>query len=210
MLNFDGTGAGKTFQQLALAETYIENNYNKNTMKPVFIVTQSDRIINNAFLPDAKALKIKCNLPQNANEVRPGINIVTYSSLHKFFDTAKDSDLVIFDEAHKMKGTGSRAAELGMRLTREAKHSAMFTATPIDKNEHLLYLANSINLDENKLMTAFGYTPSEGKDGKTSWNLQKKFTSQEIQDNVARVDNLMTALEDEGVVVSDVKSLSVG
>ena len=201
MLNFDGTGAGKTLQQIALAETYIENNYNSRTMKPVFVVTQSDRIINNAFLPDAKMLKIKCNLPQNAGEVRPGINLITYSSIHKYVDIAKKSDLIIFDEAHKMKGTGTRSAELGMKLTREVKHAAMFTATPMDKNEHLLYLANAINLDENKLLSAFGYkyTKKPGKPG--TWNLPKKFNYQDNIDNIARVNNLSKSLEDEGLLI---------
>ena len=210
MLNFDGTGAGKTLQQLALAETYIENNYNTRTLKPVFIVTASDRIINNAFLPDAKKLKIKCNIPQSEDEVRPGINVITYSSIHKFAEIAKKSDLVVFDEAHKMKGTGTRSAELGMKLTREAKHAAMFTATPLDKNEHLLYLANSINLDEGKLMSSFGYkyTPPKEPGQQGAWNTNKKFKSQDLMDNIARVNSLSKALEDEGVLVRREKSLS--
>ena len=208
MLNFDGTGAGKTFQQLALAETFIENTYNDKTMKPVFIVTQSDRIITNAFLKDAKSMKIQTNVPANLDEVRPGINIVTYSSLHKFQEIARKSDLVLFDEAHKMKGTGTRSAELGMSIARQAKHSAMFTATPLDKNEHLLYLANGTNLDESKLLTRFGYKPKEGKDGKVAWNFNQKLSAQQTADNIERINQLMGVLEGEGLLVRREKSLS--
>lgn len=209
-LNLDGTGAGKTMQQLALAETFIENNYNDRTMKPIFIVTQNDRIINDAFLEDANHLKIRCTVPENADEVRPGINLITYSSLHKFYDEAKDTDLIVFDEAHNMKGVDTRTGELGRKLNREVRHSALFTATPLDKPEHLMYVANALNLDENKLLEEFGYTftpPKPGKD-KGTWNFNKKLTDQQVIDNIARINQLFQLLENEGLVMRREKSLS--
>ena len=210
MFNFDGTGAGKTYQQLGLAETFIENQYNEKTIKPVFIVTASDRIINDAFLKDAKALKIRCNVPENADEVQNGVNIITYSSLHKFMDQARKSDLILFDEAHKMKGSDSRSGRLGAQLTREVSHTAMFTATPVDKNEHLVYLANALNMDESKLLTSFGYkySPPKKTGEQGTWNFNKSFTDQEIQDNIARINELTKSLEREGVLVRREKSMS--
>ena len=84
----------------------------------------------------------------------------------------------------------------------------MFAATPLDKNEHLLYLANGTNLDEAKLLTRFGYKPKEGKDGKVAWNFNQKLSAQQTADNIERINQLMGVLEGEGLLVRREKSLS--
>ena len=71
-------------------------------------------------------------------------------------------------------------------------------------------LANSINLDENKLLSEFGYKYTPPKEGESQgkWNFNKKFGAQDVIDNIARVNQLTQVMENEGVLVRREKSLS--
>lgn len=206
MFNFDGTGAGKTRQQLALAETFIENTYGKRNEKPVFIITQNEHIINDAFLSDAKDMKIKVNKTEDPSDVKPGINIITYGVMKKYYDKIKDTDLVIFDEAHKMKGDDSTAGDMGRKITREVTHSALFTATPMDKSEHILYMSNAVNMDEGRVMESLGYKYNAKK---KKWTKPTKpATPQETVDRIAQMSQLTEILAKEGLLVRREKSMS--
>ena len=153
--NFDGTGAGKTFQEVALAETYMEHHPDAK----VLITTENTRIIATAFAGDAKVLGVPIKPITSADEIDgPGIYITKYSRLGDLEEAFDDIDLSIFDEAHNLKNASiSRKAQRGIGLIDRSKNVALFTATPIDKAAHLEYLCAAYNLDFKAVMKEFGY-----------------------------------------------------
>jgi len=153
VFNFDGTGAGKTMQEIVLADNYL-----KKSKKPILIVTKDKRIIGDAFVKDAKMLKIDINQIEKESEMSGNkIYITTYSRLSKHFKTAK-LGMVIYDESHAMKNFASGQSKAGRDIMDRADKTACFTATPIDAPHHLVYVCKAIGADFNKVMEHLGYS----------------------------------------------------
>ena len=133
---FDGTGAGKTMQELALALVMA-----RWTWAPALIVTERQGIIDEAFARDAEALRIPIH-QYLGGPVAPGeIYLATY------FDVAFGKvprgvfPTIIFDEAHNLRGQGAATkAHEGNLLAGAAQYVLFATATPMDKPEQLWYL----------------------------------------------------------------------
>ena len=149
----DGTGAGKTRQALALAASYLQT---VDPNKPVIIVTESDNIINTAWMGaggDAEQMGIKINNAK-INGFIPGmINITTYSQAEKVKDFP-DKGLIIMDEAHNIKNQDSDAYKMMSEATKAADHVFLASATPIDKVEHIQYICDSLEMDFDKTLKA--------------------------------------------------------
>ena len=155
----DGTGAGKTMQELVVAAHYAQHH---NT---VLIVVPNRAIINKAFRQDAQTLGIEGLLNVLGGESLPikgKINLTTYASLKKVAGT--DIDYVIFDEAHYLKNKGSAQSRTGKSVAAKAKGVLYATATPIDKAEHIHYLEGTGLFKNNSfsgIMRELGYAYEE-------------------------------------------------
>lgn len=145
VINMDGTGTGKTMQQLGLAYTKLQENPNAK----ILIVTKDDNIIDDAFTKDSKFLGLEINKVKQQNEFKQGINVTTYSALAKRTD--QDYDMVIFDESQLMKNKDSKTSHNGEIIIGKSKNVALFSATPGDKPEHISYVAKALGLNSKKI-----------------------------------------------------------
>lgn len=133
---FDGTGAGKTMQELAVGQLMTFTGRG-----PVLIVTERQGIIDDAFARDAELLKLPVQQYFGGPVHAQGIYIATY------FDVALGKvpeglfKTVIMDEAHNMRNLDAQKTNAGMRLYQSAEYVMFATATPLDRPEQLWYLA---------------------------------------------------------------------
>jgi superfamily II DNA or RNA helicase len=185
----DGTGSGKSMQELALAETFMEHDPSAR----VIIVTESDRIISESLAKDGKTLGIGMTLvKKETDEVKDsGIYVTRYSDLAALKDKLAWSDLVIFDESHNMKNKMSSKTKAGIDLIGSSKHSAVFTATPIDRPMHIEYLCKMYGLDFSKVMKFVGFQRLQ-----YGWN-----TNQSAVVIAERLDSIFQTLSEKGLFV---------
>jgi hypothetical protein len=141
-INQDGTGAGKSRQQLAIAETFAKKG------KKVIIIAPNQVIKPNfqtgkffgSFDSDSRSMGISPQL-YKGGPLEPGkINITTYEKLADTVDHVDDDTVVLFDEAHKLKNSKSNTSILGNQIIDKCHSVGYFTATPGDKAEHIDYL----------------------------------------------------------------------
>ncbi len=187
IINSDGTGAGKTVQQIGLAETYLE----RNRKAKILIVTENDRIIANAFAKDAKRMRVKMTPIKKAGEmVEPGIYITAYKDLKSLQGDFKDVSFSIFDEAHNLKNEQSGKTKLGLDLIGKCKNSSIFSATPVDKPGHLAYICKAFNLDFKKVMKYLGYKKRFGQ-----W-----WTNQSYEQIALKFDSVFKEFTEKGLM----------
>jgi hypothetical protein len=142
--NADGTGAGKTRQIIGIAESA------RRKGQKVIIVTQSDKIISDAFKRDSEVMGVdvyrwggdRADLQKDADSGEPRIYIATYTAFSRGAIVPGQFDLVLLDEAHNLKNTmSSQRAEAGSAVVTQAGTKVgFFTATGLDKFQHLQYL----------------------------------------------------------------------
>jgi superfamily II DNA or RNA helicase len=137
----DGTGAGKTRQQLAIAQNYLEQG------KKVLIVSPAEVLkpnwkkgqVTGSFSKDADAMGLTINLTKDSLS-GDGINLSTYENLSKLKGAIDGDTVLIFDEAHYMKNSDSARTKHGIEMMKTAHAVLYATATPADKPEHIPYL----------------------------------------------------------------------
>lgn len=160
VINADGTGAGKTVQEIGLAETYLERNRDAK----ILIVTENDRIIRDSFAKDAKRMKVAMAPIKKAEDIqKAGIHICAYKDLKNIKKAFSNVDFCIYDESHNLKNEQSGKTKLGMELLSKCKNSAMFSATPVDKPGHLSYICKAFGLDFKKVMKYLGFKKLYGQ-----------------------------------------------
>jgi RNA polymerase sigma factor (sigma-70 family) len=182
----DGTGAGKTRQGLALADSYLKT---KDNQKPVIIVTESDNILNTAWVNDAKEMGLEINNAKVNGFIAGKINITTYSQAEKIKDF-EDLGLLIFDESHNLKNDFSNTSKFLMSASNRADHVLNMSATPVEKPEHVHYIAKTMGFDAD-MVSKF---------------LQPKKSS--AFDQALNVDSFMEDLTRKGLIVKREVSLS--
>jgi len=192
----DGTGAGKTIQEIVVANHYMSKG------AKVLIVVPNTGIMNTAFGKDAGILGIKdrLNVVDNTTGrlVSGKINMVTYSSLSKVKDKP---DYIVFDEAHSMKNVGdSNRSKKGMEMADEAKGVMYATATPIDKAQHMQYMKKLGIFEANsfsKIMYKLGYRYEE----KTLGNRRvgEWVRTVPLEKAAEGIDNFFSELSDLGI-----------
>jgi hypothetical protein len=195
ILNFDGTGTGKTRQEIGLAETYLKENPNAK----ILIVTESESIITNAFNTDAKIMGSSLNRIKSGEGKSGEINITTYSMLKNI---GKEYDLVIFDESHNLKNSDSEKSKQGLEFILGAKNVAMFSATPVDKPEHLHYIASALQINFSSLMDMIGMTSREYKKSDGTIKISYEPKSGYNYKNVAeKIEAFFNTITDRGLAV---------
>lgn len=145
-LNADGTGVGKTRQELAVASHFAAKG------KKVVIVSPAEVIKPNwkkgtmagSFASDSAAMGLTAKLVKGDEKLATGaIHITTYNELGKLKDQIDKDTVVIYDESHSMKNAQSARAKHGKEASDKAGAVMFATATPADKPLHIAHLARA-------------------------------------------------------------------
>jgi superfamily II DNA or RNA helicase len=169
----DGTGAGKTMQELAVALHYSDMG------KMVLVVTKDKKVIQGAFRGDFQRFETNQerleHLPDAAQPFDSNnIYITTYNRLHEA--RQHQWDIVIFDEAHAAKNlinsNPSAQAQYVVELMDKAEKVVCATATPADKGYQMAYLCRMWGIDPYMMVQrmglefdpTFGWQSGEGLD----------------------------------------------
>lgn len=139
----DGTGAGKTRQELAVARTWADKG------KKVLIVTKSEVIkpdwskskVTGSFANDSAAMGVSIKLNKGDQAIAAGeVHVTTYDRLGDIKDKIDKDTLLILDESHSLKNWGSARAKHGYEMSKKAGAVMYATATPADKPLHIAHL----------------------------------------------------------------------
>lgn len=142
----DGTGVGKTRQQLAVAQKFLDQG------KKVVIVSPAEVIkpdwakgrMSGSFAHDSEAMGVPVKLAKGDEPLTPGrAHVTTYNELGKLKDVVDDNTVVIFDESHSMKNPESARSKHGKEIASKAAGVMYATATPGDKPLHIVHLARA-------------------------------------------------------------------
>ena len=90
---------------------------------------------------------------------------------------AKTTSAVIFDEAHELKNLDSNQSRNGLAMMDVSKRVGLFTATPMDKPEHVHYICNAFNLDYDKVLRYCGYSPDKSGNMATTMPLEARMNA---------------------------------
>jgi len=149
----DGAGSGKTLIALGLAKTY-EDVFGTDFDIPVLIVTNSKDIYEDSFVGNAGMLDLKTDYVTSPSEIAEGIPVTTYNNISKFED--KTVGLLILDESHNLKNVAAQKTISGSILIQNARNVAALSATPIDKPEHLRYIASVLRVPFDDMLKELG------------------------------------------------------
>lgn len=142
----DGTGIGKTRQQLAVAAHFAGKG------KKVVIISPSEVIkpdwkkgtTSGSFANDAAAMGLTTKLVKGDAAITPGsIHLTTYNELGKIKDKIDSDTILIYDESHFMKNKASVRSKAGKEAAAKAGSVLYATATPGDKPLHIAHLASA-------------------------------------------------------------------
>lgn len=190
----DGTGVGKTMEELAVADFLASKGNN------VLIVTPSRSIVKDAFQRDSKLLGCNYNLLEGSAQPEKGkINITTYASLGKI---TVQPDYVIFDESHYLKNAGTQQSKRGINLAKNAKGAVFASATPLDKAEHIKYLAKTGIFEKysmTRVMEGLGYKYVEKQFGRKKIGMWERRIPREEAE--AKLEAFFDELADRGLLV---------
>ena len=142
-LNNDGTGVGKTRQQLAVAKTYADRGKKVLIIAPKG-VTKADfkkGTLAGSFKDDSAAMGIPLSLTKGDSPLKPGqIAVSTYENLKSLKDHIDGDTVVLFDESHYMKNPTSARSKQGREIADKAGAVMYASATPADKATHIEHL----------------------------------------------------------------------
>ena len=139
----DSTGVGKTRQQLATAQAFLDKG------KKVVIVSPAEVIkpdwkkgqMAGSYAHDAATMKVPVKLVKGDVPVEPGtVNVTTYNELGKLKDKIDKDTILIYDESHFMKNRDSARYKHGKEAMERAGGVMYATATPGDKPLHIAHL----------------------------------------------------------------------
>jgi len=144
----DGTGVGKTRQELAVAEVFRREGRPVLIVAPASVLNVTRGQVTGPFASDARTMGVSLRLfSSEAPALSPGeITMISYHQLEKVLPHVTPQTVVIYDEAHMLRNGrifGQKASEIARiaeEITRRA-HAVLFaTATPADKPLHIEYL----------------------------------------------------------------------
>lgn len=189
----DGTGAGKTTQQLAVAKCQADLG------KTVMIVTEKDDIIAGSFTKDAQRMGIEFVHVKEAPEVyeKGKIYITTYNWLHSHNKTGHNFDQIICDESHNLmsyvpqkekdkygteaeeddKIIGSAQAAHGMGLVMRAGNVLYCSATPLEKAKSVGYITDAFGMDHLSTLQDLGLEGANIRPGLTKSDVFQRMGS---------------------------------
>ncbi len=139
----DGTGVGKTRQILSVADAYAKQG------RAVVVIAPSEVIkpdwkkgtAAGSYANDSVQMGINFDL-QKGDIVPPSgkITLTTYTEIGKIQDHIDDNTIVIFDESHALKNSGSQRGKAGREIAFKAGGVLYASATPADKPLHIAHL----------------------------------------------------------------------
>lgn len=196
----DGTGAGKTREQLAVAQAFAEKGV------PVIIVSQAGIIkanydkdtVEGSFRDDSHAMGIELHTNDGSKEIGKGeIHITSYSRLREIAEQFRDTEpkpVVIWDEAHNLKNDSGRAA-IGKFMNDRAEGVLFASATPCDKPMHLAYLERTGIFgadDPDSARRALGMTKRVDSAGQEHWSVNPAIGKNEVANRMQKVFDSLT------------------
>lgn len=90
---------------------------------------------------------------------------------------AVKTGMLQFDEAHELKNVDSAQSSNGLAMMDESKRVGLFTATPMDKPEHIHYLCNAFQLDYEKVLRYCGYSKGPSGNLTTNMPMEERFNA---------------------------------
>lgn len=142
----DGTGVGKTRQQLAIAKMYADQG------KKVLIITPNQvarpnwkkGTVSGSFLDDSNALGVDLKISRGRDGdpaiAKGQITLSTYNYLSDLKSQVDKDTVIILDESHSLKNEKSQRTKHGLKMVEKAGRVVFASATPVDKPSHLPYL----------------------------------------------------------------------
>lgn len=165
---FDGAGVGKTHQELAIGQVFLNKGMKVLliSMGGVLKASWKKGEMSGSFQKASEDLGVSLNLTEN--ELKEGvINVSSYDKLEYLESQIDENTLVIYDEAHAIRNVHKKdtaRAQIGYDMTEKAGKVLFASATPIDEPFHIAYLIkNSETLNGMTVVEAF-----------KSWGLVKK------------------------------------
>lgn len=137
----DGTGVGKTREQLAVAQYWLDQGAKVLVVAPKQVTSADWKkgTISGSWKHDSEAMGVPVHLTRDEMDPR-AVNLTSYENLSRFVDKVDKDTVLIIDESHGLKNRESDRSKFGMAMIAKAKAVMFSTATPVDKVEHLHYL----------------------------------------------------------------------
>ena len=214
-LNADGTGVGKSRQQLAVAGHFLEQGKNVVIVAPAGVIKpnwQKNEIDpNNSFAKDSKLMGLEVHLTRG-DQLKSGVvNLTTYENLKDLKNRVDQNTVVLFDEAHNLKNKDTARFEHAKPIMDKAFAVGHYTATPADKPLHTAYLMAAGSLGHRPFsevaqelgMHLVEVRTSSGEYVKT-WKPQPGVTKAEI---ARRINGLFDQMTKEGLMIKRELSL---
>lgn len=118
---FEGTGLGKTIQQLDWADKVVRHTNGSVLLQAPLAVAEQTRA-------EGEKFGIESRVVASQAEVRKGINITNYEKLHKFDPSSFDG--VVLDESSILKSFSGAVRNQIINAFRDTKYRLSCTATP--------------------------------------------------------------------------------
>ena len=196
----DGTGAGKTRQILAVAETHRRQGRSVVIVAPPATLNIRKGRVTGSYADDSRAMGITLDLAEGGSITPGAITMLRSSQLTPGAKIALPEDTVlILDEAHEFKNLESGRAHVAQQLIDQAQRVMFASATPGDKPSHMTYLMRMGMLEgrsvrETALM--LGYVRNQRRAGGRLvevWERHSQVTSYELAERLERLFERLTA-----------------
>lgn len=142
----DGTGVGKTRQELAVAQYFLDQGRKVVIVSPAEVIKPDwkKEAMSGSFANDSAAMGVPVKLAKGDAEIKPGVaHVTTYNELGKLKNQIDKSTVVIFDESHLLKNRESSRFKHSSEIMDKAAAVMYATATPGDKPLHIAHLVRA-------------------------------------------------------------------
>jgi SNF2 family DNA or RNA helicase len=135
-------GTGKTWITAGLLEKLQEQN---ETLQALVVVPLNNLVSTWAKLIKSRLPQIRlCKDVERLNDYKDDMHLIVlvhYEGLKKYQKKLlkMDWDLVVYDEAHRLKNRTTGQARLSFKFTKRSTRRVILTGTPMDRNEVDLY-----------------------------------------------------------------------
>lgn len=170
---FEDTGLGKTIQQLAWADAVVKHQ--KKINKKGYVLILAPLAVSKQTAKESIKFGINCNIAEDMEEIKEGINITNYEKLHKFDVSIFDG--VVLDESSILKSYSGKTTKQIQDLFKDTKFKLCCTATP-SPNDYTEIGTTAEFLDvmpRSEMLSTFfinDQIKKKGKTGRIGWRLK--------------------------------------
>lgn len=206
-LNADGTGVGKSREELAVAKIYADQGKKVLLISPAGVIKPDwkKEEFGGSFKDDGKAMGVKLKLNDGTEELKPGeINLTTYEKLNKLKDKIDANTILIWDEAHRAKRYGSAQAQHAYDMNKKAGAVMYCTATPADKPMEMTYLFRARVFGDRSWKETYEELGMEQVDQHTPNGVKKiwkKSPSVSAAESLRRMEGLFDRMTEDGLMI---------